>query len=506
MKKLIRSLNYIGIALVLVGFALLQSYGWANLAGLVALALGVVGLVAYFILNRGRLQSKTSRLNFIFASNLLIIVVLVVAIVAAVNYLGGKIHKRFDFSEGRAHSISAQSIQVVKNLRQDLAIKAFFSENNPSLYRFNALMEIYKYYSAKLKVETIDPYKNPSLVKRYEVKSDGTMVLEYGNKDTRIEEVSEEALTNAIIKVSRLQEKTIYFTQGHGEPDIAKSDEAGYSEVKSNLEKLAFKVKSIFLFQEAAIPADAAALVVAGPQKPLFEKELFLIDDFTFKKNGRLLLMLNPGEGHELKPLLRKLGVELEDNVVVEVDPLSRFMGGDYFMPVVAKYGEHAITRNFNYATMFPLARGLAKMSPPPKEVTVTMIASSSANSWGETNYESEIKTKKISKNPPDKEGPLDMMAAVEFTAGARVVVIGDSDFVLNKYYNFQANGNLFTNTISWLAEESDLVAIAPKTTTPRTLSLTQSSSRLIFFYTIIILPLLIFIAGIGIWLYRRKL
>jgi len=197
----------------------------------------------------------------------------------------------------------------------------------------------------------------------------------------------------------------------------------------------------------------------------------------------------------------------------VEVDPLSRFMGGDYFMPVVAKYPEHEITRNFGYATLFPMTRSLAKLTPAPKDVSVELIAATSANSWGETNYQEEVKTEKISKNPEDQGGPLDIAAAMEVSSGAtavdkkgRAVVVGDSDFASNKYYYFQANGNFFGNIVSWLAQEGDLIAIAPKTTAPRMVQMTESSGRLVFFYTLVILPLLIFIFGIAIWLYRRKL
>jgi len=510
MKKLLSNLNFIAITLIVVGFSLRQTFGKGNLWGIVLLALGIGCFAVYLFLNRRRFKDKNSRLNFIFASNMLVIVVLVIAIVAAFNYLGTKIHKRFDFTTGKIHSISDQSIQVAKNLKKELTIKAFLAKENPSLGRFKSLMSIYGYYTDKLKIETIDPYQNPAEVKRYEIKSDGTIVFEYDKKDTRIEETSEEAITNAMIKVSRVEEKTIYFIQGHGEPDMEKTEKTGFSEVKNNLEKLSYKVKKLYLFQEADVPENAAALVVAGPQKPLFEKETYLIENFIFKRHGRVLLMINPFEGNELKPLLGKLGLTLEDNVVVEVDPLSRFMGGDYFMPVVAKYPEHAITKNFGYATMFPLCRGLAKVSPLPKDVTVDLMASTSPSSWGETNYEAEMKTKKITKGPEDKNGPVDIAAAIEIsgmgTQKGRVVVCGDSDFATNEYYSFQANGNFFNNIIAWLAEEGDLIAIAPKTTAPKTLRLTESGSQLIFFYSLIILPLLVFIAGIGIWLYRRKL
>jgi len=512
MKKFLRYGNYIFLLLLLTGTALWLSYGLASARGKVGLALlllAVVGLAAYVAGNLSRFKTKNSRLNFIFASNLALVVLLVVAIVAAVNYLGVKVHQRFDFTKGKMHSISAQSVQVVRNLKKDLLIKAFFSKGHGNLEAFNSLLEIYRFHSERIKATVIDPYLKPELVKEYEIKADGTLVFEYDGKSTRSEEVSEEAVTNAIIKVSRQGEKTIYFTQGHGEPDIDLAEEAGYSEAKAGLEKLSFKVKKLVLFQEAAVPGDAAVVVVAGPQKPLMEKELFLLENYLEKEQGRLLLLLNPAEGSEMKPLLKQRGLALEDNVVVEVDPVSQFMGGNYFMPVVAKYPAHAITKNFGYATMFPLARGLARITPSPGGATVDILASTSPNSWGETQYEAEIKTEKITKHPEDKGGPVDIAAAIEAGSGekkSRLVVIGDSDFAQNKYYFFQANSNFFNNALSWLAEEKDLIAISPKVASPRTVSLSQSNGRLVFFYTLVILPLLVFAAGIGIWLFRRKL
>ncbi|MBN2345992.1 MAG: GldG family protein [Candidatus Aminicenantes bacterium] len=513
MNKFLRHGNYLSLLLVLVGATLWLSYSLATFkgrAGLALLLLGVAGLAAYFFSHRSRFRGKNSRLNFIFASNLAVVVLLIVAIVAAVNYLGVKVHQRFDFTAGRAHSLSDQSVRVARGLKKDLNIKAFFSKSHGNLGRFESLMEIYRFHSGKIKVTVIDPYLRPELVKQYEIKADGTLVFEYEGKSTRSEEVSEESITNAIINVSRQGEKTVYFTQGHGEPDIDSGDETGYSEARTGLEKLSFKVKKLVLFQEAAVPGDAAAVIVAGPQKSLFEKETILLQNYLEKEQGRLLLLLNPYEGNELKPLLKRYGLLLEDNVVVEIDPLSQFMGGNYFMPVVAKYPAHPITRNFGYATMFPLARGLGRVSPLPEGVTVDFLASTSPNSWGETQYESEVKTEKITRNENDKPGPLDIAAACESPAGSekksRLVVVGDSDFAQNKYYYFQANGNFFNNAVSWLAEEKDLIAIAPKVSVPRTVSLTRSAGRLVFFYTLIILPLLVFVAGIGIWLYRRKL
>jgi len=511
MNKLRQNLNFIAVALLVVGFALWRSFGSRNIIGIALFVLGIVALAAYLVLNREQFKKKNSRLNFIFASNILLIVLLLIAIIGSANYLGTKIHKRIDISEGKIHSLADQSIQVAKNLKKPLAVKAFISENNAgTLFRFRSLMDIYKYYTTKLETEVIDPYKNPAMVKRYEVKADGTVIFEYDNRDTRIEEVSEETITNAIIKVTRGEEKAVYFLQGHGEPDPEATSENGLSEVKSNLEKLSYKVKKLLLFQEPEVPANAAVVIIAGPQKPLLAGELALLETYIQQKQGRVLFLVNPNEGIEAKSLLRKYGLELEDNIVVEADTVTRLMGGDYFMPVVGKYPDHAITKNFGYATMFPMVRGLTKVNPLPQNVTVDVIASTSQYSWGETNYEEEYKTKKMSKNETDKTGPIDIAMAVEYKpeAGkkARLVVVGDSDFILNNYYSFQANGNFLGNIISWLAEEEDLIAITPKTTAPRMINLSQGGARMILYYCVIILPILILLAGIAVWLFRRKL
>ena len=115
------------------------------------------------------------------------------------------------------------------------------------------------------------------------------------------------------------------------------------------------------------MPADAAALSWPGRQKPFFEKETIPAGKLPGKEaRAGCCCCSTPLRATEWKPLLKKYGLLLEDNVVVDIDPLSRLMGGNYFMPVVAKYPEHAITRDFGYATMFPLCRGLAKAHPGP--------------------------------------------------------------------------------------------------------------------------------------------
>jgi ABC-type uncharacterized transport system involved in gliding motility auxiliary subunit len=77
---------------------------------------------------------------------------------------------------------------------------------------------------------------------------------------------------------------------------------------------------------------------------------------------------------------------------------------------------------------------------------------------------------------------------------------------VTNRYYNLSGNGNFFLNTINWLTEEADLISIQPRTSSPRTIQLTPSQGRMIFFVSVLILPLLVLVTGISVWLRRRSL
>ena len=88
----------------------------------------------------------------------------------------------------------------------------------------------------------------------------------------------------------------------------------------------------------------------------------------------------------------------------------------------------------------------------------------------------------------------------------ARIAVIGDSDFVKNRYYGLSGNGNFFLNVANWLTEESDLIAIQPKTQTPRTIQLTPSQGRLLFLVSVILLPLSVLLLGVSVWVRRRAL
>jgi ABC-type uncharacterized transport system involved in gliding motility auxiliary subunit len=541
MEILRKYLNTVGIILVIFGLIALRIWTYKKYLGLGLIGLGLVALITYFVLNLSELKQSFRRKSFIYSSNLFLMIILVLGIVVIINVFLARHHYRLDFTEAKLHSLSDKSVQVLKNLDKEVMIRCFFREGNFNRSKMEDLLQIYAYHSGKIKYEFIDPDKNPGMVKRYEVTEDGTSIFECGDKESRITTTSEEDITNAIIKVTREKKKTIYFLEGHGEPSIEDSEAGGYSQVKSELEKLGYEVKKLTLALADNFPKDLALLIVPGPQKDLLPNEIETIRNYI-KRGGRVFFMVDPQAAPGLKSFLKEFGIQLEDDLVV--DTVSRLLGGDYFMPVVSEYEYHPITRNFRFATFFPYARSVNVAEEKPEGVVVEALAKTSPNSWSER----QLNQREVTFNQgQDVRGPITLAVVAtisppkekedtsgttndqanqeenekkttgessqeekakeeEKTPEGRLAVFGDSDFVTNRYYNLSGNGNFFLNTINWLTEEEDLISIQPKTQNPRTINMTPTQGRLLFFVSIIILPLLVLTIGLSIWLRRRSL
>jgi ABC-type uncharacterized transport system involved in gliding motility auxiliary subunit len=547
MDNIKKNLNYIGIALIFAAFVLIRIWPYKKTIPYLLLGLGILSLIVYIYLNLSLLKQGLKRRSFLYSSNLLIMVILVIGILVLINYIFSKYHHRFDFTEAKVHSLSDQSVTVLKNLENEVRIKSFFLEGNYQRNTMQYLMDNYTYHTSKIKHEFIDPDKNPGLVKRYEVTEDGTSIFESGDKESRITSTSEEDITNAIIKISREKKKTIYFLEGHGEGSIEDLEDGGYSQAKTELEKLAYDVKKLSLALPDTFPVDVDLLIVPGPQKDLFPDEMETIRNFLHK-GGRVFFMIDPQTAPGLSPFLAEFGVKLEDDVIV--DTVSRLMGGDYFMPVVSEYEYHDITSKFRYATFFPFTRSVDIAEEMPEGISANVLAKTSQNSWSERQLTEQQVT---FDEKTDKAGPIPLavVATIEYKddqpeeesaksdepkaeseaeveqetpqeedkeegaaeieektpkSEGRLAVFGDSEFVSNRYFYTSGNGNFFLNTAAWLTEEADLISIQPKTASPKTIQLTPSQGRMIFFVSLIILPLAVLVTGITIWARRKAL
>ena len=461
-----------------------------------------------------------------YGSSTIMGTVVFMGIVVFVALISERHFKRLDFSEGSVFTLSEQTRKILDTVTQPVTVKAFFATGAPEESRTRDLLDTFRYHSRNIEVEFIDPDRNPDAAKKYEVRTYGTLVLEGFGKKQSIQTADEQSMANALLKLSRSEQKKVYFLTGHGERSIDDSDREGYSTVRAALQKENHVVEELNLVQQSQVPDDAAVVVVAGPGKKLFDQEIASLEAYL-KRGGRLAVFLDPHHDAGLGDLLMRYGVELGDNVII--DKLSRVFGGSYLMPVVTEYGFHKISEGFSVMTFFPEARSVGALKEAPPGVRVEILASTSPNAWAEKNLEM-LAQGQASQDEEDLPGPVPIAVISEIdvaalkgqpedtpspekgegTSGepkpkAHLLVVGDSDFVTNNYFAVSGNGDLFLNMANFLAEEEALITIGSREAGGKPLMLTPSQASLFLWTVMVLVPLLVIMAGLGVYRVRRS-
>jgi ABC-type uncharacterized transport system involved in gliding motility auxiliary subunit len=318
--------------------------------------------------------------------------------------------------------------------------------------------------------------------------------------------VTEEDVTNALTKIIKGETKTIYFTEGHGEKPIDGGEMGDYQLAAKDLEKAGYAVKKLNLAREGKVPEDAAAVVVAGPQNEPFAPELDMLDAYL-RAGGSLLLLLDPPPAASLKELTKKWSIEVADNRVIDVSGYGKLFGTGPAIPLVADYKPHTITSKFQGTfSFFPVTRSVSPATSPAEGVTVESLLETSEASWGE----SDLTSDKVGfDEKADVKGPVPIASVATKDAGedkkSRLIVYGDSDFAVNRYFHEQANGDLFTNTVRWLVQDESFIAIAVKNPEDRPITMTESQGRIVGLTAMFFFPGAIIAAGIFMWAKRRR-
>ena len=398
---------------------------------------------------------------------------------------------RFDLTKTKRYTLSPQSSKILKELKDPVKAIAFYQEGSSEWKAARELLEQYRYYSDKFSYELVDPDKRPAVAKEYEIASYGTIVIECRGRVEKIFDLTEEELTNAIVRATRKGKKKILFVKGHGEHDLEDFQRSGYSMVKKALEDQNYEVSSLVLLREGEVPKGTAVLVLAGPKKDLLPKEIEAIKRYL-EDGGKLLALVDPPTVKNVKAFLKEYGLLLQDDIII--DRVSRVLGGDYLIPVVSLYEPHPITKDFRLASFFPLAQSISLQKEPPKGVELVPLAKTAPQSWGEVDRRRlKEKGEASFEEGKDHKGPLIVAAVATKKVGgkrkARIVLFGDSDFATNAHFGISGNGDLFLNAVSWLAEEEELIAIRPRPTNFTPLFLSRSEARWLFWLCVVVLP-----------------
>lgn len=446
-----------------------------------------------------------------YGANAVLYSLIVLLILGSLNFLASRHRARIDLTRGGAHTLAPQTVELLEGLKVDVEIIAFYTRaSQGSRQEFEDLVEEYRYHTDRLKVRVVDPVQSPGEANLHEVVQDGTVVLLAGEGKARMSQVSEQALTNAIMKATRAEVKTVCFTTGHGEGRLSGSDAADYGNLAAALRRETYETRDVLLLREPGVPTDCQVVVVAGPASPLHPGEAQAIGSYL-EAGGRLLVMKrNPKASTGLDELLAGHGLVVNSDTVV--DRLSRAIIGDEFSPVVTAYDTHPVTRALlesGTATYFPVASSVEAVQAGIEGVSSVVLARTSEAAWGETGEVARF------QEGEDRAGPLGLVAAASGRAeGAeegkedperRIVLFGDSDFASNGFLGMSGNIDLFMNSVGWLAEEEDLLSIRPREKSPQPVTLTQARANVLSGMTYLA-PMVALVGAILAWSQRKKL
>ncbi len=451
--------------------------------------------------------TRTSRLKIRFGN--LAFVALFLGVVGLLAWLSTRHVYQADWTMGARNTLSVPSRKVLDALKDPIEITAYASERDVVRKPISEIVARYQRYKRSVNLSFVSPSKEPQRARDAGISVDGEIIIAYQGRQERLQDISEEELTNAMQRLARSQQRWVAFLTGHGERDARGEANHDLGLFGQELTRKGLKIQPLNLVETPAIPDNVGALVVASPQIKLLPGEVDALKRYV-AAGGNLLWLQDPGPSQGLEPLADALGVHALPGVVV--DTTTQLVGIDNpAFAVVVEYPAHPLTRNFRNLTLFPMAAALD--FKPPVEWAGEPILSTLARAWTETG---EIKGEiQHDADHGERAGPLVLGVALtrEMTTAAtkggkklqRVAVIGDGDFISNAFLGNAGNLDLGLAVFNWLAQDDALLEIPAKTAPDGRLELSRSAYGLISVGFQVALPLALVLTGVVIWMRRRK-
>lgn len=494
--------------------------------------------VARFVLTRQKysLNSKIYK-ELTMQTAIFLAVGLVVVLLASV-FSG-----RIDLTAGHLYTLSPITVKTIQTLKKPVKITLYASSEMPAEYRLTLrdvqdLLADYRLMGGqKVKLTFTNP---TSRAKQAEAQAAGVtpvqfnvmrqdefqvkqgyfgLVIEYGkNKEVIpfIERFSdlEYRLTSAVRKLSQLKKRTLILLTG----ETPEKHVSVAQNLKTELEK-EYQVMSN-LDSASLKPSEISAVILVGSKVQVTTDELNKLRRYL--ENGGSVLALVDGvtvdpqypslaseNEKRWQSLLKPYGVSVLPTLIYDLKASETIALGQGMNQYILPYpfwvrslpgSEHPILRNLRAVTL-----GWASPLKISKKTKFESLLVTSAYAGEEKDRFDISPTNNTSINRDNLKQFL-LAAAIKAKKG-RLVVVGDSDFITDRFSNNPENLAFALNSVDWLSQDADLISIRTKEVAPRQLVFNSEITRnLVRYFNIVVLPLLIALAGLSRLNRRRTL
>lgn len=375
--------------------------------------------------------------------------------------------------------IPHQTKMLLEKLTQPLEIKAFIYKNDPVKKPLIAFVERYQKLQPKIKLNLIIPSRAPTQIKVFSLKQKGELLLQYDGNITRVEKITDYTVTKGLQTLLHLNKPKLVFLEGHGEKSLFNSSPFEINQLGAFLQNQNIEIIS------QTIPPDIdreTLLVIAHPRQPLNHEESEQILAYI-KNGGNLLWLVEPILEYDGLSGLNKtadfLGLKLldgrlwdhhkkENNTLIEIDQFPTFDN----------------------------MRGLEINFP---EVAALQLDNSLFNSQAIfRTSELQLKSFEI-KKIEENHGVFNMGFSLQRQLNdkqQRIIIIGDSDFISNAYFETAHNKKFAMEIINWLTETIDLIHFPTKKIQDTKLIMDFDLQNILTVFFLFILPLIFIIIG----------
>lgn len=447
----------------------------------------------------------TSRTRWIIRLQGLVFAILFIGILGMLAWLSTQYVYQMDWTYGSRNTISEDSRRLLDSLDGPVSITAYVGANKQLHSQIRDLVGLYQRFKDDISLEFINPDTVPEQVRELGITGGGAIIINYRGSSENIQTLGEQQLTNALLRLSRREERWIAFVSGHGERKPSGETNFGMGIFAAELERKGLGVQTINL-AETAIPSNTNLLVLASPRVELLPGEVAALLDYL-ERGGNLLWLTEPGTLQSLEPLADQLGLLVLPGKVVDATSTMFGVENPSFV-VVTGYPNHAVTKEISAVSVYPEAAALEINDTTAWDTSP--LLTTLERSWTELGaLEGEIR---FDEDSDERAGPLDIGVALERDRpGAgddeqqRVVVIGDGDFLSNTYLGNAGNLGLGLNIVHWLSHDDAFIDIRVRAAPDTALVLDRNMLAVIAIGFLVGLPLLLLLSGIIIWLRRRR-
>ncbi len=472
-------------------------------------------------------------------------VLLGVALLGMVNYLGGKYYQRFDWTSSQLYSLSDRTKSMLEGLGQDVEAVVFLTADHELFAPSRELLERYAAASPRVKVRVVDPLRSPAEVQQLVTEHgiDRQNVIVFASQgDRRVLDAvdlaemdysgmqagqgpkmtafrGEQAFSSALLELTEARKPKIVLTTGHGEARVEDPGPQGLSELERLLGRDNFELASWASLTTPQVPEGTDLVLIAGPRSPFAPPETAALSAYL-AAGGRLLLLLDPVlsgttlESLGLETWLAGYGVTVGPDVVLDPQRTVPFFSDETF--AADGWGTHATTKALADARV-PVILSLARsVRAAAGEVAYqrTELLRTTADGWAETDLAA---LPAIERGPADVPGPVALGVAVETKpaageggegtqkAGLRMVVVGNAAFAANRLLPNAGNAELLNSVLNWLVAREALMGIPAKAPEHLRLDLSASQARNLNLLVLLVLPGLAIAAGIFVRTQRRR-